>query len=79
MTDEEPKTTGWEKADKAAHTAGKVIDGTASAAVKIYGVILIIIGIGILVLAFATGWWVGLILIAYGIYLLAPGSKLVIW
>lgn len=85
MTDD-PNPSGWEKADAAANKVGnamekadRVANAVARPIVKVYGVVLVIIGIIVLVSAFATAWWVGLILIAYGIYLVFPGSKFVVW
>ena len=71
--------SGWEKADKVAHGVGKAIDGTALVMMKIWGLVLLFIGILLLVLAFASAWWVGVIVGAYGLYLILPGSKFVIW
>ena len=79
MSDEKSKISGWEAADRVAHGAGKAIDGVALVVIKLYGIGLLFAGILILVLTFATGWWAGLLLIAYGIYLLTPGSKFVVW
>lgn len=73
------RTTGWEKADKVAHGAGKVLNGTAWVIVKGYAIFLIVVA---LIVLFATGGKLvlpGLLILAYGIYLLAPGSKFVVW
>ncbi len=72
-------TTGWEKADKAAHVTGKVFTGMALVMMKGYGVILVILGIILLAVAFSSAWWAGFIIIGYGVYLLFPGSKWVVW
>jgi len=79
MTNDGPKKSGWEKADGVAQGVGKAIDGTALVFMKIWGLVLLFIGILILVLVFDKGWWAGLLVSAYGVYLLFPGSKLVIW
>lgn len=73
------RTSGWEKADKVAHGAGKVLNGTAWVIAKGYGILLIVAALFVL---FATGGKLvlpGLLILAYGIYLLAPGSKFVVW
>ncbi|WP_286299868.1 hypothetical protein [Microbacterium suwonense] len=47
---------------------------------KLYGLLLVVVGIVATGLgAAAGGWWAGLLLIAYGVYLILPGWKLVIW
>jgi hypothetical protein len=79
MTDEKPKQSGWEVADKVAHGAGKTLNGIALVLAKLWGLALVVIGITVFVLIPDTGWWIALLLIAYGIYLLLPGSKWVVW
>jgi hypothetical protein len=73
------RTTGWEKADSVAHAAGQVAHGIGWVFTKIYGVILVILGIVGLVAIDSPVRLLGLLVIAYGIYLLAPGSKWVIY
>lgn len=73
------RTSGWEVADKVAHGAGKAIDGVALVMMKLWGLALVLIGIVLLVLAFDKAWWAGFLLIGYGIYLLLPGGKFVVW
>ncbi|MCU1551138.1 MAG: hypothetical protein JWR36_1698 [Glaciihabitans sp.] len=73
------KTSGWEKADKVAHGAGKVLDGTSLVLTKGYAIVLIVAAIIAMVANFGALFWPGLLILAYGIYLLLPGSKLVVW
>ncbi|MBT8162589.1 MULTISPECIES: hypothetical protein [Arthrobacter] len=79
MSDNSSKRSGWETADKVAHGAGKALNGIAFGIVKIYGVLLVLAGLAVLFIIPAKGWWAGLMLVVYGIYLLAPGSKFVVW
>jgi hypothetical protein len=73
------KTTGWEKADTVAHGAGQMVHGIGWMLTKGYAVVLIIVGLICMFTAFGTLFWPALLVIAYGIYLITPGSKLVIW
>ncbi|WP_171042450.1 hypothetical protein [Sinomonas gamaensis] len=80
MTNDNSKMTGWEVADKVAHGAGAAAHGIGWFLTKAWGVILLIIGVILLIAVFARGgWWAGPLCMAYGIYLLLPGSKWVIW
>lgn len=85
MTDPEASTTppertsGWEKADKVAHGAGRVLEGTGWLIVKAYAIGLVLIGIVLFFINPGAAWWASLLLIAYGVYLLVPGSKIVVW
>lgn len=71
-------TSGWERADSVAHGVGKVVNGTSWLLTKAWGVILMIFGIVGPTLG-GAGIWAGLVVVAYGIYLLAPGRKFVVW
>ena len=73
------RTTGWEKADKVAHGAGAVAHGIGWVILKIYAVVLIVIGGAILFTAPDATKLIGLGILAYGIYLVAPGSKFVVY
>ena len=73
------RTSGWEHADKVAHGAGKVISGTAIVLTKGWGVVLIIAGIAGIALKPGTLIIPGLLVVAYGVYLVLPGSKFVVW
>jgi len=74
-------TSGWEVADKAAHGVGTALDGIGWFLTKGYGVLLIIAGIVLLVMGGwdAKGILACLVVSAYGVYLLVPGDKFVIW
>jgi hypothetical protein len=72
------RPSGWEIADKAAHGVGAVVNGTATVITKLYGLGLLIVGV-VAIFALPATWWGGLLIAAYGIYLLLPGSKWVIW
>lgn len=73
------RTSGWEKADSVAHGAGRVVEGTARVIVKGYAVLLILAGIVLFCINPAAAWWAALLLIGYGVYLIVPGTKIVIW
>lgn len=72
--------SGWEVADSAASGIGRLFWGTVSLAVKIYGIVAIVLGIMALIAAPGKGeaWLVALLLIGYGTYLLM-GGRWVIW
>lgn len=46
---------------------------------KLYALGLIVLGVAVLILAFKSVWWGGLLIAGYGVYLLLPGSKWVVW
>lgn len=69
---------GWETADKVAHGAGKAVTGLAWAMVKGYAVLLCIVGVFLMAQG-GSGIWIGLLALGYGIYLITPGSKTVVW
>jgi hypothetical protein len=73
------RTSGWEKVDKVASTGEAVVNGIGTVIVKIYGVILIVLGIIVLVGLNNPSRLFGLLISAYGVYLVAPGSKFVIY
>ena len=73
------KTSGWERADALAHGAGKAISGTATVLTKGWGIVLIIAAIIVIVVNPGALLIPGLLVIAYGVYLVLPGSKFVIW
>lgn len=80
MSNNNSRASGWEVADKVAHGAGRTIHGIGWVLTKLWGALLLIGGVVILFTGFSKGvWWVGLLVIAYGIYLVLPGSKWVIW
>lgn len=68
---------GWETADKVAHGAGRVVNGVARVLVTLYAITLGIIGL--FMLFHGSTWWAGLLAIAYAIYLVLPGRKIVVW
>jgi hypothetical protein len=72
-------TSGWEKVDKVASTGEAVASGIGTVILKIYAVALIIIGIIVLVNLDNASRFLGLLISAYGVYLVAPGSKFVIY
>ena len=71
--------TGWQKAGKVAEGAGKLIDGTALVLMKAYAVVLIGAGLVLLFVLPGVGILPGLVLLAYGVYLITPGWKIVVW
>lgn len=75
-------TSGWEVADKVAHGVGSAANGVARVILILYGLGLIAFGLIVIVggvmLGSAAGLF-GLLFIAYGIYLMVPGWKIVIW
>lgn len=79
MSENGSNKSGWERAESVASGVDKAIDGTALVLMKLWGLLLVIVGIVVLVIGFEKAWWVGLLAIAYGVYLLFPGSKFVIW
>ncbi|GAB3283476.1 hypothetical protein GCM10027449_26550 [Sinomonas notoginsengisoli] len=80
MPNDDSKMSGWEVADKVAHGAGAAAHGVGWVLTKAWGALLLIAGLIVLFAVFAKGgWWAGPLLIAYGIYLLLPGSKWVLW
>lgn len=79
MSEQESGRSGWEYADKAASGVGAAVNGIGVVLTKIYGLLLIVAGIWLLVAVPGKSWWLALILIAYGAYLVFPGSKHVVW
>ena len=73
------RTSGWEKVDKVASTGEAVVNGIGTVIMKLYGVALIIVGIVVLVGLQNPSRFFGLLISAYGVYLVAPGSKFVIY
>jgi len=73
------RTSGWEKVDKVASTGEAVVNGIGTVIMKLYGVALIIVGIVVLVGLNNPSRFFGLLISAYGVYLVAPGSKFVIY
>lgn len=45
---------------------------------KLWGLLLLVGGIALLVIA-PSSWWAAILVAAYGLYLLLPGEKWVIW
>lgn len=79
LPEDNSKKSGWEVADRVAHGAGKAIDGVALVMTKLWGIALVLIGILLLVFALDKAWWLGILVAGYGIYLILPGSKFVVW
>lgn len=73
------KTTGWEKAEKVASGAGAVVSGIGWLILKLYALVLIAGGVAVMIYAPGGSAFLGLIFIVYGIYLIAPGSKFVVY
>ena len=73
------KSSGWEKADKVAAGAGAVASGIGWMILKLYALALIAGGIAIMIHLSGGSAFIGLVLIGYGIYLIAPGSKFVVY
>ncbi len=66
-------SSGASKAGKALDAAGRVVDATGTAITKLYGLVLLVVGIvGIFVLP--SAWWAGILLALYGLYLVWPGG-----
>ena len=64
-------TSGWEKAGKVADGVGLVFGGIAWVLLKLVAVAFIVGGVWIMQL----GFWPGIFVIAYGVYLILPGDK----
>lgn len=80
MNEDNSKSSGWEVADKVAHGAGAAVSGIGLVLSKVWGLVILIAGLFLLFSMFSKGgWWMGPLAIGYGIYLLLPGSKWIIW
>lgn len=64
--------------DKAADVAGDIGTGIGLVLTKLWGLLLLVGGIALLVIA-PSSWWAAILVAAYGVYLLLPGEKWVIW
>ena len=81
LTPEPPSSSrpsGWAIVGKAADGVEAVVDGAANVLTKLYGLGLLVAGVVAIFLIPAV-WWGGLLFAAYGLYLLLPGNKWVIW
>lgn len=66
------------KAGAAADAAERAVDATTSFFAKAWGVVLVLLGIvGFIFLP--SYWWAYLLMIGYGVYLILPGEKWVVW
>lgn len=73
------RPSGFEKADSALSAIGSAANSTGRFLAKIYGFVAVLIGLGMIFVA-PSAWWAGLIVAAYGVYLLWPGGdKWVVW
>lgn len=76
-------TSGWEKADKVLEGVGRAVNATANVVVKLWGIAIAIAAFALMSLAFSQGHagfgFILLLIAAYGIYLVFPGDKWVIW
>ncbi|NYI39920.1 hypothetical protein [Demequina lutea] len=73
------RPSGFEVADKVAHGAGRVAHGIAWFLMKTWGLILTLGGIALLFADPGKYWWACAGIATYGVYLLLPGSKTVVW
>lgn len=73
------RMSGYEVADKIASGAEKTADVVGTVFIKLYAVILIAAGIFLLVIAGGDIWWAAGLVLLYGIYLIFPGDKWVIY
>jgi hypothetical protein len=71
--------TGWQKAGAALDTAGNVANGVASVITKIYGLGLILVAIIAVCVNPAAFIWPALLIGGYGVYLVLPGDKWVVY
>jgi hypothetical protein len=71
--------SGYEVADKVASGAGVVVHGIGWLFTKVWGLILIAGGIFILANDPGGYWWAAVGILVYGIYLVLPGGKTVVW
>lgn len=55
MLENKPRKSGWEYANEAAHGAGKAVEGVDLIIMKLYALVLLIVGVVVLVAAFSTG------------------------
>lgn len=78
LTGKPEQARGGGPGSRALHGVGVALGTTVSVVVTLYGLALVIIGvIGMFVVPAA--WGGGLLIIAYGIYLMLPGRKFVVW
>lgn len=87
FTNDRPRTpapsgqhmSGFEVADKVASGAGAVAHGIGWLFTKVWGLLLLAGGIAALVGDPGKLWWAALLMVGYGLYLVFPGSKTVVW
>lgn len=72
------KVSGWEVADNLAGQAGRAAEAAAHGLVKVYGVGLVIVAVAAIVVL-PSSWWLALLVAIYGVYLVLPGNKWVVW
>lgn len=73
------KPSGFEKADSTLSAIGSAANSTGRFLSKIYGAVAVLLGLAMLFVT-PSAWWAGLIVAAYGVYLLWPGGdKWVVW
>ena len=77
--EENSRPSGWERADRVVSGAENVAIGISTVLTKIWALIIIAVCVAMLIFVADKTWWAALIGIAYGIYLLLPGSKWVVW
>lgn len=73
------RTSAWEKVDKVASVGEAVVGGIGTVIMKLYGVALIIGGIAMLIGLNNPSRFIGLLIAAYGVYLVLPGNKWVVY
>lgn len=74
---ESGQRSNWERADAVASGVGSVARGVSWVVVRIYALLLIVAGGAVLFMMNGPTALVGLVIIAYGIYLMFGGSWVV--
>lgn len=73
------RITGWEIADGVASGVGAAARGIGWLLIKLWGLLLVVASVAVLIWTGGEYWWGFLVIIGYGVYLLLPGSKWIIW
>ena len=79
MIEDKSHKTSWERADSVIGGAERAANGIGYVLTKIWGLVLLVLAVIVFIASPGKGWWVAILLGAYGIYLLTPGSKFVVW
>lgn len=70
--------SGYEVADKVFSGVERTIDVGATIVAKIYALVLIVGGVASFFIV-PQVWWAAIVAIAYGVYLMLPGEKMVVY